>query len=164
MKFVKTIIVLAIALCFITPAIAQTGAADKPADNMQILRDKIKADKKFMIAANMQLTEAEAKGFWPIYEAYQKELDKLHKRGQDMIDFYGEAFVSKSMDNAKAKKMTADFIAIRADELKQVKAVTQKLGKALPATKVARYLQLENKIRAIVNYDAAAKIPLVPDK
>jgi len=72
--------------------------------------------------------------------------------------------VSKSMDNAKAKKMTADFIAIRADELKQVKAVTQKLGKALPATKVARYLQLENKIRAIVNYDAAAKIPLVPDK
>ena len=164
MKFVKWILILAITLCFLTPAIAQTGAADKPADNMQILRDKIKADKKFMVAANMQLTEAEAKGFWPVYEAYQQELEKLHKRGQALIDYYGEAFTAKSMDNKKAKKMTADFIAIRADELKQVRVVTQKLSKVLPATKVARYLQIENKIHAIVDYDAAAKIPLVPDK
>ncbi len=164
MKLMRTFVILAITLCFITPAIAQTGAADKPADNMQILRDKIKADKKFLVAANMQLTDAEAKGFWPIYDAYQKELDKIHKRGQDMIDFYGEAFVSKSMDNAKAKKIVADFLAIKSEELKQAKAVTQKLSKVLPATKVARYLQIENKIRAIVNYDAASKIPLVPDK
>ena len=152
--------ILGMVMAMVVPGISQ----EKPADNMQVVLEKIRADKKLLVAENMQLTEAEAKGFWPIYEAYQKELDKLHKRGQDLIDFYGEAFVSKSMDNAKAKKMTADFIAIRADELKQVKAVTQKLGKALPATKVARYLQLENKIRAIVNYDAAAKIPLVPDK
>ena len=46
-------------------------AQDKPADmNMQILRDKLKADKKVVVAANMQLTDAEAKAFWPIYDAY----------------------------------------------------------------------------------------------
>jgi hypothetical protein len=38
-------------------------AQDKPADNMQILRDKIKADKKLVVATNMELTESEAKGF-----------------------------------------------------------------------------------------------------
>jgi hypothetical protein len=46
-------------------------AQDKSADmNMQILRDKLKADKKVVVAANMQLTDAEAKAFWPIYDAY----------------------------------------------------------------------------------------------
>jgi hypothetical protein len=35
------------------------------------------------------------------------------------------------------------------------------LDKVLPATKVARYLQIENKIRAIVKFELAARIPLV---
>ena len=56
------------------------AAQDKPADNMQILRDKLKADKKLLVASNMELTESEAKGFWPIYDEYQKELQKLNQR------------------------------------------------------------------------------------
>jgi hypothetical protein len=35
------------------------------------------------------------------------------------------------------------------------------LRKVLPAKKVARYLQIENKIRAVVKYDLAAVVPLV---
>src|SRR5205809_934788 len=45
---------------------------DKPADTMQLVRDKIHADKKLFIADTMQLTEAEAKAFWPVYASYQK--------------------------------------------------------------------------------------------
>ena len=45
-------------------------AQDKRADNMEILRDKIKADKKLVVATNMELTESEAKNFWPIYDQY----------------------------------------------------------------------------------------------
>ncbi len=41
---------------------------------MQILRDKIKADKKLLVAMNMELTGSEAKGFWPIYEEYHSLL------------------------------------------------------------------------------------------
>jgi len=36
------------------------------------------------------------------------------------------------------------------------------LNAALPATKAARYLQIENKIRAALRYDMASAIPLVP--
>jgi hypothetical protein len=53
-------IAMAIMLCGL-PALSL--AQDKPADNMQILRDKIKADKKLLVATNMELTEPEAKGF-----------------------------------------------------------------------------------------------------
>ena len=47
-------------------------AQDRPADNMKIVLEKIKADKKLLVADNMQLTEAEAKTFWPVYEAVSK--------------------------------------------------------------------------------------------
>ena len=69
MKKLTVIVVLLITALWITPALAQSASVDKPADNMQILRDKIKADKKLVVAANMKLTESEAKGFWPVYEA-----------------------------------------------------------------------------------------------
>jgi hypothetical protein len=32
----------------------------------------------------------------------------------------------------------------------------------LPGRKVARYIQIENKIRAIVKYEIAAEVPLAP--
>ena len=63
----------------------QGGAQDKPADNMQILRDKIRADKKLVVATNMELTESEAKGFWPIYEQYQKDLQKINQRVANLL-------------------------------------------------------------------------------
>ena len=158
MKLIKTVVFLIVALFIMTPAFAQNA----PADNMQILRDKIKADKKFVVAENMQLTESEAKGFWPVYEAYQKDLGKINKRMVTMIESYADAFNGNSMDNAKAKKMTAEFLAIQADEVKQMQSYVPKLSKVLPASKVLRYLQIENKIRTLVKYELAIQIPLVP--
>jgi len=69
---------LALGVALATPALAQDKSATDT--NMQILRDKIKADKKLVVAANMKLTDAQAKKFWPIYDAYQKELAALRRR------------------------------------------------------------------------------------
>jgi hypothetical protein len=158
MKLLKSIGVLVVALGMAL-TFAQSALAD---DSMQILRDKLKADKKHAVSVEMQLTDSEAKSFWPVYEAYQKDLDTINKRAMTMIASYADAWNTKSMSNEKAKKLTSDFIAVQSDELKLLTAYAQKLDKVLPANKVARYLQLENKIRAIVQYDLASKIPLVP--
>src|SRR6266581_9741853 len=72
-------------------------AKDKPADNMQILRDKIKADKKLVVASNMELTESEAKGFWPIYDEYQKELQKINQRMAKVLESYADDNRRKSL-------------------------------------------------------------------
>jgi len=160
MKLTKTVVLL-IAVLFVLPVFAQSAPADKPADTMQLLRDKIKADKKLVVAENMQLTESEAKGFWPVYEAYQKDLEGINKRTVAMIKSYADAWNTKSMNNEKAKKLTSEFLSIQADEVKLQQSYVPKLNKVLPATKVARYLQIENKIRAIIKYELAGEIPLV---
>ena len=63
MKYVN-IALVALSMALVQPVVAQTKPAAKPASSdMEILRQKIKADKKLVVAANMQLTEAEAKTF-----------------------------------------------------------------------------------------------------
>src|SRR5438445_6040641 len=139
----------------------QGGAQDKPADNMQILRDKIKADKKLVVASNMELTESEAKDFWPIYDQYQKDLQKINQRIANVLEGYAADFRGKSLTDEKAKKLIDEAVAIEQAEANLKSTYAPKLSKVLPVKKVARYLQIENKIRAVVKYDLAQGVPLV---
>jgi hypothetical protein len=142
---------------FAMPGLAQ----DKPADNMQILRDKIKADKKLVVATNMELTESEAKGFWPIYDQYQKDLQKINRRIATLLESYAADFRGKSLTDEKAKKLIEEAVAIEQAEANLKSTYAPKLSKVLPVIKVARYLQIENKIRAVVKYELATGVPLV---
>ena len=137
------------------------AAQDKPADNMQILRDKLKADKKLLVASNMELTESEAKGFWPIYDEYQKELQKLNQRLGKVLESYADDNRGKSLTDDKAKKLIDEAVSIEQAEANIKSRFAPKLSKVLPVKKVARYLQIENKIRAVVRYDIAQGVPLV---
>ena len=160
MDFMKK--TLGIAVAIVLFGFAQVGAAqDKPADNMQILREKLKADKKLVVATNMELTESEAKGFWPIYEQYQKDLQKINQRIAKVLENYADDFRKKSLTDEKAKKLIDEAVAIEQAEANLKSAYAPKLGKALPVKKVVRYLQIENKIRAVIKYDLAQGVPLV---
>ena len=136
-------------------------AQDKSADNMQILRDKIRADKKLVVATNMELTEGEAKDFWPIYEQYQKDLQKINQRMANLLESYADDFRNKSLTDEKAKKLIDEALKIDRAEADLKSTYAPKLSKALPITKALRYLQIENKIRALVKYDIASGVPLV---
>ena len=131
--------------------------------NMEILKEKVKADKKLIVATNMNLTDAEAKTFWPLYDGYQKELEQINHRLGAMIKAYADAYNAGKgeISDDQAKKLLAEALAGEESEVKLRQSYAAKLGKVLPATKVARYLQLENKIRAIVKFELAAQIPLV---
>ena len=141
---------------FPVPALSQ----DKPADNMQILRDKIKADKKLLVAANMELTESEAKGFWPVYEEYQKDLAAINQRIVKLIESYAADYRANTLSDEKAKPLIDELIAIEQAEAGLKTSYVPKLSKVLPQKKVARYLQIENKIRAVVKYELAGAVPL----
>jgi hypothetical protein len=129
-------------------------------DNMQILRDKIKADKKLLVATNMELKDSEAKGFWPVYEEYQKDLAAINQRIGKLIESYAADYQAKTLTDEKAKKLVEEMVAIEKAEAGMKTAYVPKLGKVLPQVKVARYLQIENKIRALVKYELAGAVPL----
>ena len=147
------------ALLLAVPAFAQDGASSHA--NMEILMQKIKADKKLLVASNMDLTDAEAKNFWPVYDGYQKELTELNERLMKTIKEYADAFNKGPIPDDKAKKLMNEVLSIEEGEVKAKRTIAEKVGKVLPAAKTARYTQIETKIRAVLKAELAANIPLV---
>jgi hypothetical protein len=135
------------------------SAQEKPSDNMQVVLEKIRADKKLLVAENMQLTEPEAKAFWPVYDQYQNELFLLRSRTAKLIKDYVDAY--DKMTNDTAKKLLDELVSIEALGPKLRQTYLPKFRKVLPEVKVVRYYQIENKINAALMYELAANIPLM---
>jgi hypothetical protein len=146
------------AAMFVTPCVwAQGSAAD--VTDMQALRAAVKADKKAYVASVLDLTDAEAKKFWPLYANYQRALDAANRQRNDVIvDIVG---LSKPVSDLYAKNLVKEFISADDAEIRARRSLQSALMKAIPAKKAARYMQLESKIRAAQMYDIAIAIPLI---
>ena len=155
-RAISTAIML-MTLGFAMPGLAQ----DKPDNNLETTHEKLKADKKLIVAKYMELTDSEAKKFWPVYEEYQKDLQKLNERLGSLLQSYAAEYRNKSLSDEKAKKLLDEWLALDKDEANHRKSYAGKVLKALPAKKAARYLQIENEYRVLLKYDLAATVPLV---
>jgi hypothetical protein len=137
------------------PGVAQ----DKPADSMALLREKARVDKKVVVASVLELTESEAKGFWPVYHAYQSDMVSHHDKLFALIETYGKSY--DAMTDETAAKLLKDYLTLEQAHVALLNAYAPRFGKVLPPKKVARLYQVENKLRALVNYELARGIPFV---
>ena len=160
-KYLTNMLHPALFVLAITLGLPAFAADTSGTSSMDILREKTTADKKFLVASNMNLTDAEAKEFWPIYKAYQKDLYQINERLDKVIEDYATAYNKGALLDDTAKKLLDEAIAIELAEVKLKQSYVPKLDKILPATKVARYIQIETKIRAIIRYGFAEGIPLM---
>ena len=152
--------VLGTILAIMMIGVAGSAAAQStPADNMEIVKEKVRTDKKLFIATNMELTKTEAKTFWPIYNNYQAELEKLVNRKGKLIEKFAANYETLSDDMAKA--LLNDDLSIDSDYQKLRQSYLSKFRGVLPDKKVARFYQLESKIHAVVEFEIARRIPLV---
>lgn len=161
MKRVFTVAALAgLVLGLAAPVLAQT-ASKQATTNMDILAAKLKADKKLVVAQTVGLTDEEGKAFWPIYDAYQADLQKINARLQSAIEGYAKDYNAGTMTDEKAARLTNEAVGIEESLVSLKKTYVAKLTGVIPPTKIARYIQVENKVRALVNYELAAGIPFV---
>jgi Spy/CpxP family protein refolding chaperone len=147
-------------------AVHLAAAEDKVADvtDMQALRDAVRSDRKALVASTLKLTDAEAKRFWPVYDAYQRDVDLANRRRNVTL----EALIGldKPASDLYARNLANELIAADEAEIKSRRSLHNRLMRGVPTrilspNKAARYLQLETKIRAVQAYDIAANIPLI---
>ena len=140
-------------------ATSVAGAADAPANDLQALQKAVTADKKAYIASVMNLTPAEAKKFWPIYDAYQADINMANRNRSRTLE--GLIARDKPMSDLYAKQLANDLIAADETEVRARRKMQNKLMRALPPKRAARYLQVEAQIRAMQLYAIAQAFPLV---
>ena len=140
---------------------APSATPDKVGDvtDMDKLRTVVQQDKRGFVASTLNLTDAEAKKFWPIYDAYQRTLDSVdQRRNKAVVDIVG---MDRPLSDPYAKILASELIQTDEVEIKARRTMQNKLMRALPPRKAARYLQLESKIRAVEAYEIASSLPLV---
>lgn len=127
---------------------------------MNALQDEVREGKRELIGKQMQLTDAEAAKFWPVYDAHQEALAAFNTRRMDNILAYAKAWNAGPIDDATADPLAKEALAIEKDEVDQMERTYGKARKAVGASKAVRYLQMESKIRALVRFEQAAEVPL----
>ena len=154
----KTRWLLAVPLLLVLAA-ATTRAAAPGEASPDVLLDTLHANKKAFVAANLQLSDAEAQAFWPVYDRYQKDLAAVQARLLAVIHDYAEHF--GSLSDEQALKLVKEYLAVERERAKVRSAYLKPISAALPGVKVMRFYQIENKIDAVLRYELAATIPVV---
>lgn len=144
------------------PAASQDKIADVA--DVQALRNAVRVDKKAYVASVLALSDAEAKRFWPLYDAYQRDVDLANRRRNVALEVLIAS--DKPFSDLYARNLANELIAADEAELKSRRSLHNRLMRGLPTRvlppkKAARYLQLESKIRAVQAYDIAVAIPLI---
>ena len=137
-------------MCWASPnSPTALAAEDKNLDvtDAQILRNAMRGDKKAFVESQLQLTPAEAKRFWPLYDTYQRHLDVIGRQRNLAVEtLIGR---DKPITERYAKSLANELIVTDEAEIKARRTLHNKVIRALPDVKAARYLQLENKFRAV---------------
>src|ERR1700690_3959325 len=127
--------------------------------DIQMLRQDIRSQKKQLIAANMQLTDAEAVKFWPVYDAYTQETIKINDQRYALIKEYVQTY--DTMTDAQAKSLIKRwaatdqaFIALRLQWMPKFETV-------LPGKKSALFFQIDRRLGLLIDLQLASMIPVV---
>lgn len=146
-------------------ALAALAAADvtlaqstNATDDMQLLISQIQTDKRAVVLSTMQLNDAEIAAFTPVYDKYQADNKKLFEEAVAMLNKFAANY--GSMTDDAAKDILKDWLRLRDERNDTMKKYAKQMGRALPPTKVLQWVQVENKLNALLDVQAASIIPV----
>src|SRR5262245_15031299 len=105
----------ALFLCTAPAARAEESAQKK---SMDTVREALRAAKKALVASTLQLTDAEAKAFWPVYDKYQKDLITENNKLYQVIEEYALAYNKNKLDDVKALDLVHRYFTAEAGRSK----------------------------------------------
>ena len=127
--------------------------------NVALLRKDLRSDKKQIIAANMQLTDAEAPKFWPVYDQYTAELAKINDAKVAAIKDYAANYSTLTDDKALA--LTRQIIGIEESVGQLRLKYVPIFSKVISGKKTALFFQLDRRLTGVVDLQLASDVPLV---
>src|SRR5271165_1981705 len=137
----------------------QTASPTASDQDLQLLRQDIRSQKKQIIAANLQLTDAEAIKFWPVYDAYMKDVIKNSDGRFALIKEYAATY--DTMTDAQALSLVKRWGAVDQAFVNTRVQWMPKFEAVLPGKKAALFYQIDRRVSALIDLQLASMIPLV---
>ena len=148
-------VLLACTLLFVSTAVAQ----DSLDQWIKMLKEDLRAQKKEVVTQEMKtFTPEEAKRFWPIYDAYNAELEKFVDARLAVIKAYIDDY--DTLTDAQATELLNRRFNIH----KQRAALDEKYRKqfetALSPKRLVRFYQIEHQLQLLIELQATSSLPL----
>jgi hypothetical protein len=155
MVHARASIVVPAVLLFVSASVC---ADDRAQSDVDLVREAMRVDKRALVAANLELTDAEARAFWPIYGRYQKDL--LATRDSLFQVVEEDTLQAVKLTDQKALELVQRYLAAQAARIQIRSSYLKEISQVLPGLKVARFYQIENKLDAVIDYAMAVRVPL----
>jgi len=139
---------------------APLATAQYAADALELTRQAVESQRRVLVSGALPLTDGEAAAFWPLYDAYEKERRPLDERANRLVADFVAA--SPRLSDTQATDMLNEALKIDEERLRLRRAWRDRMAKAIPARKLVRFFQLENKLDSVVRADVARQVPLAP--
>jgi len=146
----------AASLFFCTMALSMPASAQTSQKQLDIAAAR--AQRKATVGANMNLTGDEASKFWPVYDDYEGQMDRIEDRHVKELKEFAAKY--QNYTDADAKKKMDEVFAIQQARLDVQKDFAPKFLAVIPQVKVTRFYQIDNKIQALIQCDIAQLVPL----
>jgi hypothetical protein len=162
MKIIFSCFVLLLVFAAVnSTALAQRETANgvEVEKDLALLRRDIRAEKKKIIAANVSLTPEEATKFWPVYDQYVAEMTKNNDEFYSVIKDY--AANQKTLTDAQASSMIKRWVEIQIAQAQTRQKYIPLFEKVVPATKVARFFQIDRRLYLLLDLQVTSEVPLI---
>jgi hypothetical protein len=143
-----------------TPMTFAQSVGDSELANTQEFIKELQTDKREIMLNTLALKPDQLAAFTPIYDEYQAEMKTLYTTGTNLLN---RLFVADygGMTDEESKALQKAYFKLRHDRLDLLEKYSRKLDRKLPETKVLQFVQVENKVQALLDVAAAASIPIV---
>jgi hypothetical protein len=129
-----------------------------PDDFVELLRKDIRSQKKQIIAENMELSDAEAEKFWPVYDQYAGQLSKIYDVKIALLKDYADNYNSMTGEQAE------NYIRKRAEVEQSIMQLRLKympaFRKVLSGRETALFYQLDWRLGLAIDVQLI-QVPLI---
>jgi len=136
------------------------AAAQTDQDLIEVARSVVSADRKAVVVAAMDLTEAEGNDFWPLYREYRSAMDKIADERMKLVLNYAKLY--PNVPDGQAKEMLNTYTGLEQKQVAKRNVYLEKFSKVLPAAKALRFAQVETRLDLLIHLNLAACVPLTP--
>jgi hypothetical protein len=136
------------------------ACAQSTQDLIEVARSVVNVDRKAVVVAALELTDAESESFWPLYSEYRSAMDKIADERVKLVLNYAKLY--PNVPEQQAKEMLETYTSLEQRQVEMRNVYLRKFGKVLPAAKALRFAQVETRLDLVVHLNLAARIPLTP--
>jgi hypothetical protein len=140
-------------------AISNPVAAQQVRDETKLTYDVLASEWTTLIGGVLDLTEEEAKEFWPLYEEYGDKKGELWDRRIDVIKIYLGSYSDMSPEMARI--LLDQMFTIEKQMLELEMGYAERFDDVLPPNKVVRLYQAENKLETTMLMEIAKDVPMM---